>query len=140
MAVCFWFVCAASQLDAIFVFAILTYVCFGLMYMTLSTLNYQVVSKQLPPYNNVLTRCLLSSYHLCVLTQLVRTNEEEHKLRYFKDDPPAKLCPVEAFLKTMLDVPFAFKRVDVMLYVVNFYSKVNQLRMSYATVEVKFEV
>uniref|UniRef100_A0A452XJB8 FH2 domain-containing protein n=1 Tax=Aegilops tauschii subsp. strangulata TaxID=200361 RepID=A0A452XJB8_AEGTS len=73
---------------------------------------------------------------LRMLAQLVLTNEEELKLRYFKDDPPAKLCAVDAFLKTILDVPFAFKRVDAMLYVSNFYLEVNQLRMSYATLEV----
>ncbi|XP_040254930.1 formin-like protein 14 [Aegilops tauschii subsp. strangulata] len=72
---------------------------------------------------------------LRMLAQLVLTNEEELKLRYFKDDPPAKLCAVDAFLKTILDVPFAFKRVDAMLYVSNFYLEVNQLRMSYATLE-----
>ncbi|XP_047046180.1 formin-like protein 14, partial [Lolium rigidum] len=72
---------------------------------------------------------------LQMLTQLVPTNDEELKLRYFKDDPPAKLCKVDAFLKTILDVPFAFKRVDAMLYVSNFYLEVNQLRMSYATLE-----
>ncbi|KAE8793671.1 formin-like protein 14 [Hordeum vulgare] len=72
---------------------------------------------------------------LRMLAQLVLTNEEELKLRYFKDDPPAKLCSVDAFLKTILDVPFAFKRVDAMLYVSNFYLEVNQLRMSYTTLE-----
>ncbi|XP_047051176.1 formin-like protein 14 [Lolium rigidum] len=72
---------------------------------------------------------------LRMLTQLVPTNEEELKLRYFKDDPPAKLCKVDAFLKIILDVPFVFKRVDAMLYVSNFYLEVNQLRMSYATLE-----
>ncbi|CAM0950587.1 unnamed protein product [Alopecurus aequalis] len=72
---------------------------------------------------------------LRMLTQLVPTNEEELKLRYFKDDPSAKLCKVDAFLKTILDVPFVFKRVDAMLYVSNFYLEVNQLRMSYATLE-----
>uniref|UniRef100_A0ACD5TYK1 Uncharacterized protein n=1 Tax=Avena sativa TaxID=4498 RepID=A0ACD5TYK1_AVESA len=72
---------------------------------------------------------------LRMLAQLVLTNEEELKLRYFKDDPSAKLCKVDAFLKTILDVPFAFKRVDAMLYVSTFYLEVNQLRMSYATLE-----
>ncbi|XP_044453030.1 formin-like protein 14 [Triticum aestivum] len=76
---------------------------------------------------------------LRMLAQLVLTNEEELKLRYFKDDPPAKLCAVDAFLKTILDVPFAFKRVDAMLYVSNFYLEVNQLRMSYATLEAACE-
>ncbi|XP_006653941.2 formin-like protein 14 [Oryza brachyantha] len=72
---------------------------------------------------------------LRMLMQMTVTNEEELKLKYFKDDPSIKLCPVEAFLKAMLDVPFAFKRMDAMLYIANFYLEVNQLRMSYATLE-----
>ncbi|KAL6864934.1 hypothetical protein ACP4OV_016085 [Aristida adscensionis] len=72
---------------------------------------------------------------LRMLTQIVLTNEEELKLKYFKDDSVSKLCPIEAFLKAMLDVPFAFKRVDAMLYIASFYLEVNQLRMSYATLE-----
>ncbi|XP_062230458.1 formin-like protein 14 [Phragmites australis] len=72
---------------------------------------------------------------LRMLTQIVVTSEEELKLKYFKDDSLSKLCPVEAFLKTMLDVPFAFKRVDAMLYIASFYLEVNQLRTSYATLE-----
>uniref|UniRef100_A0A0D9WBS2 Formin-like protein n=1 Tax=Leersia perrieri TaxID=77586 RepID=A0A0D9WBS2_9ORYZ len=72
---------------------------------------------------------------LRMLTQMTLTNEEEIKLKYFKYDLSTKLCPVEAFLKAVLDVPFAFKRMDAMLYVANFYLEVNQLRMSYATLE-----
>ncbi|KAF8667078.1 hypothetical protein HU200_053257 [Digitaria exilis] len=72
---------------------------------------------------------------LRMLTQMVLSNEEELKLKYFKDDSLTRLCPVEAFVKAMLDVPFAFKRVDAMLYIASFYLEVNQLRLSYATVE-----
>ncbi|XP_066335365.1 formin-like protein 14 [Miscanthus floridulus] len=72
---------------------------------------------------------------LRMLTQMVLSNEEELKLKYFKDDSQTRLCPVDAFLKAMLDVPFAFKRVDAMLYIASFYLEINQLRMSYATLE-----
>ena len=73
---------------------------------------------------------------LRMLTQMVLSSEEELKLKYFKDDSLTRLCPVEAFVKAMLDVPFAFKRVDAMLYIASFYLEVNQLRLSYATLEV----
>lgn len=73
---------------------------------------------------------------LRMLAQMVLSNEEELKLKYFKDDSLNRLCPVESFVKAMLDVPFAFKRVDAMLYIANFYLEVNQLRLSYATLEV----
>ncbi|WVZ95651.1 hypothetical protein U9M48_041385 [Paspalum notatum var. saurae] len=72
---------------------------------------------------------------LRLLTQMVLSNEEELKLKYFKDDSLTRLCPVEAFVKAMLDVPFAFKRVDAMLYIASFYLEINQLRMAYATLE-----
>ena len=73
---------------------------------------------------------------LQMLTQMVLSNEEELKLKYFKDDSLTRLCPVEAFVKAMLDVPFAFKRVDATLYIASFYLEINQLRLSYATLEV----
>ncbi|CAN6358178.1 unnamed protein product [Urochloa humidicola] len=72
---------------------------------------------------------------LRMLAQMVLSNEEELKLKYFKDDSLTRLCPVEAFVKAMLEVPFAFKRVDAMLYIADFYLEVNQLRLSYATLE-----
>lgn len=73
---------------------------------------------------------------LRMLAQMVLSNEEELKLKYFKDDSLTRLCPVESFVKAILDVPFAFKRVDAMLYIASFYLEVNQLRLSYATLEV----
>jgi len=65
------------------------------------------------------------------------TKEEEIKLREFKEEAsPIKLNPAEKFLKAVLDVPFAFKRVDAMLYIANFDSEVNYLRNSFETLEV----
>jgi hypothetical protein len=40
------------------------------------------------------------------------------------------------FLKAVLDIPFAFKRVEAMLYMVNFQSEVEYLRKSFQTLEV----
>lgn len=64
------------------------------------------------------------------------SKEEEIKLKEYKDDSPSKLGPAEKFLKAMLDVPFAFKRVDAMLYIANFDSEVNYLKKSFDTLEV----
>ncbi|XP_039032613.1 formin-like protein 1 [Hibiscus syriacus] len=57
------------------------------------------------------------------LLKMAPTKEEERKLKDFKDDSPVKLGLAEKFLKTVLDIPFAFKRVDAMLYVANFERK-----------------
>nr|GMD51720.1 formin-like protein 6 [Ipomoea batatas] len=62
------------------------------------------------------------------------TKEEEIKLRAYKNDT-SKLGSAERFLKAVLDVPFAFKRVEAMLYQANFDSEVNYLRNSFQTLE-----
>lgn len=64
------------------------------------------------------------------------TKEEERKLKEFRDESPFKLGTAEAFLKAVLDIPFAFKRVDAMLYIANFESEVEHLKRSFDTLEV----
>lgn len=53
------------------------------------------------------------------LVKMAPTKEEELKLRYY-NSALAKLGSEEHFLKAVLDIPFAFKRVDAMLYRVSF--------------------
>lgn len=72
------------------------------------------------------------------LLKMAPTKEEERKLKEYKDDSPFKLGPAEKFLKAVLDVPFAFKRVDAMLYIANFESEVEYLKKSFETLEVSF--
>ncbi|KAM4105754.1 hypothetical protein ACB094_04G016300 [Castanea mollissima] len=73
------------------------------------------------------------------LLKMAPTKEEERKLKEFKDESPSKLGPAEKFLKAVLDIPFAFKRVDAMLYIANFDSEVEYLRRSFETLEVACE-
>eukprot|EP00268_Persea_americana_P032899 TRINITY_DN3253_c0_g1_i1.p1 TRINITY_DN3253_c0_g1~~TRINITY_DN3253_c0_g1_i1.p1 ORF type:complete len:947 (-),score=227.69 TRINITY_DN3253_c0_g1_i1:424-3264(-) len=73
------------------------------------------------------------------LSKMAPTKEEEFKLKEYKDDSLGKLGPAERFLKAVLDIPFAFKRVDAMLYIVNFDSEVNYLINSFQTLEVASE-
>ena len=70
------------------------------------------------------------------LLKMAPTKEEERRLREYKDDSPFKLGPAERFLKAVLDIPFAFKRADAMLYITNFESEVEYLRKSFDTLEV----
>ncbi|KAF8393821.1 hypothetical protein HHK36_020019 [Tetracentron sinense] len=65
------------------------------------------------------------------LLKMAPSKEEERKLKEYKDDSPFKLGPAERFLKALLDVPFAFKRVDAMLYIANFDSEVEYLKKSF---------
>lgn len=70
------------------------------------------------------------------LLKMAPTKEEERKLKEYKDDSPVKLGSAERFLKAVLDIPFAFKRVDAMLYITNFESEVEYLMKSFETLEV----
>ncbi|GAA0174987.1 hypothetical protein LIER_28255 [Lithospermum erythrorhizon] len=69
------------------------------------------------------------------LIKMSPTKEEERKLLVYKDDSPVKLGPAEKFLKAVLEIPFAFKRVDAILYMTNFDSEVEYLKSSFETLE-----
>ncbi|EEF27974.1 conserved hypothetical protein [Ricinus communis] len=73
------------------------------------------------------------------LLKMAPTKEEERKLREYKDESPFKLGPAEKFLKAVLDIPFAFKRVDAMLYIANFESEVEYLQRSFENLEAACE-
>ncbi|OIW16784.1 hypothetical protein TanjilG_05518, partial [Lupinus angustifolius] len=73
------------------------------------------------------------------LLKMAPNKEEERKLKEYKEDSPTKLGPAEKFLKAVLDVPFAFKRVEAMLYIANFESEMEYLRKSFQTLEVACE-
>ncbi|KAA8543592.1 hypothetical protein F0562_021662 [Nyssa sinensis] len=73
------------------------------------------------------------------LLKMAPTKEEERKLKEYKDDSPFKLGPAERFLKAVLDIPYAFKRVDAMLYMANFDSEVEYLKKSFETLEAACE-
>nr|XP_016499538.1 PREDICTED: formin-like protein 1 [Nicotiana tabacum] len=73
------------------------------------------------------------------LLKMAPSKEEERKLKEYKDDSPFKLGPAEKFLKAVLDIPFAFKRVDAMLYISNFDSEVDYLKKSFETLEASCE-
>lgn len=77
----------------------------------------------------------LGSELLETLVKMAPTKEEEIKLRDYQGDT-SKLGSAERFLKTVLDIPFAFKRVEAMLYRANFETEVKYLRKSFQTLEV----
>ncbi|KAI9111199.1 hypothetical protein K1719_017810 [Acacia pycnantha] len=81
----------------------------------------------------------LGSELLESLLKMAPSKEEEWKLREHKDDSPTKLGPAEKFLKAVLDIPFAFKRVEAMLYIANFESEVEYLRKSFGILEAACE-
>lgn len=72
------------------------------------------------------------------LVKMAPTKEEEIKLRDYNGDI-SKLGTAERFLKSILDIPFAFKRVEAMLYRANFETEVNYLRKAFQTLEAASE-
>lgn len=76
----------------------------------------------------------LGSELLETLVKMAPTKEEEIKLKDYKGES-SKLGSAERFLKAILDIPFAFKRVEAMLYRANFHTEVAYLRKSFQTLE-----
>ncbi|CAM8953856.1 unnamed protein product [Rhodiola kirilowii] len=72
------------------------------------------------------------------LAKMAPTREEEIKLVSYIGDV-SKLGAAERFLKAVLDVPFAFKRIEALLYRANFDTEVNYLRNSFQTLEAASE-
>ncbi|KAG6398200.1 hypothetical protein SASPL_139655 [Salvia splendens] len=68
------------------------------------------------------------------LVKMAPTKEEEIKLKDCQAES-SKLGSAERFLKAILDIPFAFKRVEAMLYRANFHTEVAYLRNSFQTLE-----
>ncbi|KAJ1290435.1 hypothetical protein BS78_02G242900 [Paspalum vaginatum] len=74
-----------------------------------------------------------------MLLKMAPSREEEIKLKEYREDAVTKLGPAESFLKAVLAIPFAFKRVEAMLYITNFDSEVDYLKTSFKTLEAACE-
>ncbi|CAH8333324.1 unnamed protein product [Eruca vesicaria subsp. sativa] len=80
----------------------------------------------------------LGSELLQCLLKMAPTKEEEDKLKELKevdDESPSKIGPAEKFLRALLNIPLAFKRINAMLYIVNFESETEYLKRSFHTLE-----
>uniref|UniRef100_A0A7N0TWZ5 Formin-like protein n=1 Tax=Kalanchoe fedtschenkoi TaxID=63787 RepID=A0A7N0TWZ5_KALFE len=82
----------------------------------------------------------LGSELLESLLKMKPSREEEQKLREFNDDSLYKLGPAEKFLKVLLEIPFAFERIDAMLYMANFDFEVEYLTQSFDTLKAACDV
>ncbi|XP_038713299.1 formin-like protein 3 [Tripterygium wilfordii] len=72
---------------------------------------------------------------LQTLLKMAPTQEEELKLRLFAGDVN-QLGPAERFLKVLVEIPFAFKRVESLLFMCSLPEEVSNLKESYETLEV----
>lgn len=81
----------------------------------------------------------LSTELLENLMKMAPTKEEERKLQEYQDNSPIKLGAAEKFLKTVLDIPYAFRRVDSLLYVSKFDPEIEYLESSFEILEAACE-
>lgn len=64
------------------------------------------------------------------------TTEEELKLRLYNGEL-SQLGPAERFLKALVDIPFAFKRLEALLFADTFEEEFSSLKGSLTTLEVR---
>ncbi|KAG9458450.1 hypothetical protein H6P81_002958 [Aristolochia fimbriata] len=101
--------------------------------------NITILSKALNASVSLVCDALIRGDGLCsqqleALAKMVPTKEEEDKLSNFRGDIN-ELGDAERFVKEILSVPFAFQRIDAMLYRDNFEDEVVHLRRSFAMLE-----
>ncbi|KAI4388330.1 hypothetical protein MLD38_000667 [Melastoma candidum] len=69
------------------------------------------------------------------LLKMQPTTDEELKLRLYNDEL-SRLGPADRFLKTLVDIPFAFKRMEALLFMATLQEEVTFAKESFATLEV----
>lgn len=77
----------------------------------------------------------LPSEFLQTLLKMAPTSDEELKLRLFNGDL-SQLGPADRFLKAMVDIPSAFKRMEVLLFMCTFKEELTTTMESFAVLEV----
>lgn len=71
------------------------------------------------------------------LLKMAPTTQEELKLRLYSGDL-SQLGPAERFLKVLVEVPFAFKRLEALQFMSIAEEEVSTVKESLETLEVRF--
>ncbi|KAG0492501.1 hypothetical protein HPP92_005899 [Vanilla planifolia] len=71
---------------------------------------------------------------LQTLLKMAPSTDEELKLRLF-NDASVFLGPAEQFLKAIVNIPFAFKRIDALLYMTCLHDESSSIKEAFATLE-----
>lgn len=64
------------------------------------------------------------------------TQEEELKLRLFTGEL-SQISPAERFLKVLVDIPFAYKKIESLLLMYSMPEEVSGVKEAFATLEVR---
>lgn len=70
------------------------------------------------------------------LIKMAPTAEEELKLRMYSGEL-SRLGQAERFLKALVEVPFAFKRLETLLFMCSLQDEASLIKESFATLEVR---
>lgn len=71
------------------------------------------------------------------LLKMAPTSEEELKLRLFTGEL-TQLGPAERFLKILVDIPFAFKRLECLAFMGVLEEESSSLKDSFVVLEVRY--
>ncbi|CAA6668764.1 unnamed protein product [Spirodela intermedia] len=75
---------------------------------------------------------------LQTLIKMAPTTDEELKLRLYAGEISC-LGPAERFLKALVDIPFAFKRLDAMLFMGSLQEEISSIKNDFQTIEAACE-
>ena len=78
----------------------------------------------------------LPSEFLQTLLKMAPTSDEELKLRRFNGEL-SQLGPADQSLKALVDIPFAFKRMEALLFMSTLKEELNSTMESFETLEVQ---
>ena len=70
------------------------------------------------------------------LLRVAPTQEEELKLRLYSGSLD-QLGPADRFLKVIVEIPFAFKRMESLVFMMTFKEEVSSIKESFNTLEVR---
>ncbi|GAU26359.1 hypothetical protein TSUD_101930 [Trifolium subterraneum] len=96
--------------------------------------NLSILLKALNVTLEEVSDALLEEF-LQTLLKMAPTQEEELKLRLFSGNI-AQLGPADRFLKCLVEIPFAFKRMEALLYMSSLKEDLTSTRDSFAILEV----
>lgn len=73
------------------------------------------------------------------LLKMAPTADEELRLRRYTGDP-AQLGPAEQFIKALVDIPFAYQRLDALLLMASLPEEASSTKESFTTLEASVDL
>lgn len=71
------------------------------------------------------------------LLKMAPTSQEELRLRLYDDDI-SKLGAADRFIKTLIEIPFAYKRFEALLFMCTLENETSSVKDSFTVLEVSY--